>query len=75
MSEAAEHPHITVRGTIVEYDGMLQPAPSPRFSRTPGEIQAPAGLGGEHTDATLADWGFTADEIAKLHDADAIAQA
>ena len=75
MSEAAEHPHITARATIVEHDGMQQPAPSPRFSRTPGEIQGPAAVGGEHTDATLADWGFTADEIAKLHDADAIAQA
>jgi alpha-methylacyl-CoA racemase len=75
MSEAAEHPHITARQTIVEYEGMLQPAPSPRFSRTPGEIQGPAGVGGAHTDATLADWGFSADEIAALHDAGAVAQA
>lgn len=75
MSEAAEHPHITARRTIIEHDGMLQPAPSPRFSRTSAEIQGPAGVGGEHTDATLADWGFTDDEIAKLHAANAIAQS
>jgi alpha-methylacyl-CoA racemase len=75
MSEAAQHPHITARGTIVEHDGTLQPAPSPRFSRTTPEIQGPAALGGAHTDATLADWGFTAAEIAKLHDAGAIARA
>ena len=75
MTEAAAHPHIVARGTIVEHDGMLQPAPAPRFSRTPGEIQGPPGVGGEHTDATLADWGFSADEIAALHDAKAIAQA
>jgi alpha-methylacyl-CoA racemase len=75
MSEAAEHPHIVARATIVEHDDMLQPAPSPRFSRTPGEIQGPSVVGGADTDATLADWGFTAAEIASLHDAQAIVQA
>ena len=40
-----------------------------------GRDPGPGGVGGEHTDATLADWGFTADEIATLHDAGAIAQA
>ena len=74
MSEAATHPHIVARDTIVELDGVLQPAPSPRFSRTPGEIQSVAGVVGSHTDATLADWGFTADEIAALHDTNAIVQ-
>ena len=75
MSEAARHPHIVARKTIVEHNDMLQPAPSPRFSRTIGEIQGPSAVGGEHTAATLADWGFSADEIAELHDAKAIAQA
>ena len=41
MDEAAEHPHLQARGTIVEDDGLLQPAPAPRFSRTPGAIQRP----------------------------------
>ncbi len=53
---------------------MTQPAPAPRFSRTPGAIQGPASVAGEHTDATLADWGFGADEIAALHESGAIAQ-
>ena len=44
--------------SIVEHDGIDQPAPAPRFSRTPPEIQGPAALPGEHTDAVLADWGF-----------------
>jgi alpha-methylacyl-CoA racemase len=74
MSEAAQHPHIVARDTIVEHEGLLQPAPSPRFSRTPGEIQSAAGVVGSHTDATLADWGFTTDEIAALHDTNAIVQ-
>ena len=59
MSEAKDHPHIVARGTIVEENGMSQPAPAPRFSRTPGEIQGPAAVAGEHTDETLADFGFT----------------
>jgi alpha-methylacyl-CoA racemase len=75
MSEAKEHPHIAARGTIVEEHGMPQPAPAPRFSRTPGGIQGPASVAGEHTDATLGDWGFTADEIAALHESGAVAQA
>lgn len=66
MSEAAEHPHIRARGTIVEHEGVLQPAPAPRFSRTPGSIQRPRAKPGEHTDEVLADFGFSADEIAQL---------
>jgi alpha-methylacyl-CoA racemase len=74
MSEAKQHPHIVARGTIVEQDGLAQPAPAPRFSRTPGSIQGPASVAGEHTDATLEDWGFSADEIAALHESGAVAQ-
>ncbi len=74
MSEAATHPHIVARDTIVEHEGLLQPAPSPRFSRTPGAIQSASDVVGAHTDRALADWGFSADEIAALHDANAIVQ-
>ena len=72
MSEAADHPHIKARDTVVEHDGVLQPAPAPRFSRTPGAITRRAAQPGQHTDEALADWGFTADELAKLRDAGAI---
>jgi alpha-methylacyl-CoA racemase len=72
MSEAAEHPHIKARQTVVDELGVLQPAPAPRFSRTPGAIQRPPAWPGEHTDGALAEWGFSADEIAKLRDAGAI---
>ena len=68
MSEASSHPHIVARGTIVEHDGMEQPAPAPRFSRTAAEIQGRRRYLVEHTDEALADWGFTDDEIAKLRD-------
>ncbi len=66
MGEAAEHPHLKQRGTIVEEYGVQQPAPAPRYSRTPGAIQGPPAWPGQHTDAALADWGFTADELAAL---------
>ena len=74
MSEAKEHAHIKARGTIVDTNGMSQPAPAPRFSRTPGEIQSPAALAGAHTDDTLADFGFSQEEIAALHESGAVAQ-
>jgi alpha-methylacyl-CoA racemase len=72
MSEAAAHPHIQARGTIVEYAGVLQPAPAPRFSRTPPELRSPPARPGEHTDEALADWGFTPDELVALRAAGAI---
>jgi alpha-methylacyl-CoA racemase len=72
MSEAAKHPHLTDRGTVVQFDGVLQPAPAPRFSRTAPELRRSAPRPGEHTDEALADWGFTPEERAKLRDAGAI---
>jgi alpha-methylacyl-CoA racemase len=73
MAEAAEHPHMKARNTILDDGGLLQPAPAPRFSRTPGAISRPAAWPGQHTDEVLTDWGFSADRIAKLREAGAIA--
>ncbi len=72
LSEAAEHPHIRARDTIVEFDGMLQPAPAPRFSQTPGMIQRPRADAGQHTDELLEEWGFAPDEISALRAAGAV---
>jgi len=38
-TEAPDHPHNRARGSFVELDGMVQPGPAPRFSRTPAEIR------------------------------------
>jgi alpha-methylacyl-CoA racemase len=73
MTEAIEHAHIAARGTVVEFEGVHQPAPAPRFSRTKPELRRRAAKPGEHTDEVLAEWGFSADELAKLRDAGAIA--
>lgn len=59
MEEAAEHPHLVARGTFVEVEGVTQPAPSPRFSRTQGEVQCPPPWPGQHTDAVLSEWGIS----------------
>ncbi len=72
LDEAPAHAHNRDRGTFVEIDGVVQPAPAPRFSRTPGAVQGPPPKPGEHNDAALADWGFADDEIAALRRAGAI---
>ncbi len=73
MSEATNNEHIRARDTIIEIDGVPQPAPAPRFSRTPPEVQRPAPWPGQHTDTALADWGVGDAEIAKLRETGAIA--
>jgi alpha-methylacyl-CoA racemase len=75
MTEAPKHPHNRHRGTFIEDDGVVQPGPAPRFSRTPSKIQRPPARPGEHTDEALRDWGFSPAEIDNLHKAAAIVQA
>ncbi|MFV2039385.1 MAG: CaiB/BaiF CoA transferase family protein, partial [Acidimicrobiales bacterium] len=72
-AEAPVHPHNAARGTFVEVAGAMQPAPAPRFSRTPGEISAPPPHPGQHTDEVLAAWGFEMYEITRLRATGAIA--
>jgi alpha-methylacyl-CoA racemase len=72
LDEAPHHPHNVARQTFVEVDGVVQPAPAPRFSRTPGAIQRPPAEPGANTDEVLARWGFAGEEIARLHAAKAV---
>jgi alpha-methylacyl-CoA racemase len=72
MGEALEYPQNVARKTFVEIEGVPQPAPAPRFSRTKPEIRGPALMGPEYTEAALSDWGITPDEIAKLKAAEVI---
>ncbi|WP_132422228.1 CaiB/BaiF CoA transferase family protein [Pseudonocardia endophytica] len=73
MGEAPEHPHLKARGTFVEVDGVVQPAPAPRFSRTPGAVGDAPAEPGRHTDDVLGDWGFSTAEVAALREAGATA--
>jgi alpha-methylacyl-CoA racemase len=72
MSEAPEHPHNVARGTFVERYGVVQPAPAPRFSRTPGALDRPPAFPGQHTDEVLAEWGIPEEDRAELRAASAI---
>ncbi|MCW5732174.1 MAG: CoA transferase [Alphaproteobacteria bacterium] len=72
MGEAMEHPHNVARGTFVEIDGIRQPGPAPRFSRTRPGRPSPPPAPGAHTAAALGDWGFSETEIAALRAAGAI---
>ena len=58
VKRAAEHPHLAARGTYVEQGGVLQPAPAPRFSRTPAAVDSPPSEPGADTREALAAWGI-----------------
>lgn len=66
MGEAPGHPHNVARATFVELDGVTQPAPAPRFSRTVPEIGIGPAQPGQHSAAVLAEWGWSEAEIAAL---------
>jgi alpha-methylacyl-CoA racemase len=72
LKEAATHPHNAARETFVSIDGVVQPAPAPRFSATPGAIQAPPPAIGADNEAALADWGFAPSAIQALRAAGAL---
>ncbi|QNE17138.1 CoA transferase [Kribbella qitaiheensis] len=59
---AGDHPHLVARGIFVEKDGVRQPAPAPRFSRTPTSIGRAPARPGEHTREALTDWGVSSVE-------------
>ena len=71
-AEACAHPHNVERETFVEVAGVKQPAPAPRFSRTPGVIDGPPPHPGEHTEEVLSSWGFSENEIQNLRNIDAV---
>ena len=70
--EAHEHPHNVHRQTFVEVDGVIQPGPAPRFSRTPGAVSRPASAAGADTEEALASWGVDEERMASLRKAGAI---
>ena len=72
MDEAPLHPHNAHRKTFVDVDGIVQPAPAPRFSRTPGSVGLPPPHPGQHTAEVLADWGFPDSDVAELRAAGAV---
>jgi alpha-methylacyl-CoA racemase len=59
ISEAVRHPHLVARETFVEHEGIVQPRPAPRFSRTEASLGLPpSASAGQHTRQALAAWGI-----------------
>jgi len=73
IDEAHLHPHNAARGTFTEVDGVLQPAPAPRLSRTPGALGRPSPHVGQHTVEILDELGHTPEQIATLAGTGAVA--
>ena len=73
MAEAPEHPHNVARNTFLKENGVTQPAPAPRFSRTPSQIQKPPSAHGADTEAVLSDWGFDSAKVAEWKDKGVVA--
>ncbi len=69
LAEAPHHPHNRARGTFVEVDGAVQPAPAPRFSSTPTAVTAAPCPSGTHTDEILLAAGYSAADVADLWEA------
>jgi alpha-methylacyl-CoA racemase len=70
MAEAPHHPHNAARGTLVERDGVMQPAPAPRYSATVAEL--PPMTRAADTDAVLAELGYDSARVAALKAAGAV---
>jgi alpha-methylacyl-CoA racemase len=72
MDECVTHPHNIARKTHVVIDGVMNPAPAPRFSETPSTLRKVSSSTGEDTEAALSDWGFSREELDVLKGSAAI---
>jgi alpha-methylacyl-CoA racemase len=72
IDEAPSHPHNAARQTFVTVEGVVQPAPAPRFSASPSSSPAPPPAIGAHNHEALADWGFDEAAIKALEAAAAL---
>jgi alpha-methylacyl-CoA racemase len=73
FSEAPQHPHLRARSTYVDVEGIVQPAPAPRFDRTPASLGRPPAPAGHHTVEVLAEAGYDAASIAGLRERGVVA--
>lgn len=70
--EAQSHPHNVARETYIDVDGMTQPAPAPRFSRTASEVRFGSRAAGEDTESVLEGWGFDRQQVEILREQGAL---
>lgn len=72
FKDAPKHPANVARSTYIEVDGVTQPAPAPRFSRTPSQVRHGPHAVGDDTDAVLSAMGFAGAELEALKEKGAI---
>jgi len=75
MAEAPNHPHNVARGSFIEVDGIVQPAPAPRFTRTPAATPTPPQPRGGGSRTALADWGIAGERVEALFAAGVLGEA
>jgi alpha-methylacyl-CoA racemase len=68
FSEVLCHPHNRTRASFIEVDGVVQPAPAPRFLGTPSEPPRPAPRRCEHSAAALSQRGFSSSDVSRLRE-------
>ena len=73
MTEAPQHPHNKERKTFIDLEGVTQPAPAPRFSRTEPEVVSSPSIVGEHTNEVLSSIGLSEEDISTLKTSGAVA--
>lgn len=75
LGEAPRHPHLAARKAFIDVDGVTQPAPAPRFSRTRPAAPTSPSLPGDHTRALLHEMGLDADAVAGLVNSGVVVQS
>ena len=73
MTEAPSHPHNRARSSFMTVDGVTQPAPAPRFSRTPSSTPSAPARPGENTSEVLAELGISPEQIGRLRESGVVA--
>ena len=74
LDEVRGDPQNSARQSFLDVDGVVQPAPAPKFSRTIPEVQAPPPRAGEHTEEAMTAWGFSGEQISELREAGVVVQ-
>lgn len=73
IAEVPDHPHAKARNSYIDVEGVTQPAPAPRFARTPPQVRGAACMRGAHTDEILTEAGLSAGEVKDLRTSGVVA--
>ena len=68
MNEAPLHPHNQQRGSFFTQDGVVQPSPAPKFSRTPAAQPESPAMAGQDNEVVMLRLGYSVEEIGALRE-------